>query len=244
MENLLTDHVDAILRLTGRIKFILGHQCAVCLHPTSGVVCHHCLSELPTAHLPCDVCGIELADYGPPEGVTQCADCLKLPKPYTRTTAPFLYAHPLRSMVHKFKHGAPWPLGTWFAEQIACEYQRSHEYRLPHVLVSVPSPRRKLFQRGYNPAHVLATQLARQLHLPVVEPLRRLNNGAEQKTLNRTQRLRSLRNAFSCDQPLSGLRVALIDDVVTTCATAIAASTALLEQGAEEVEVLAIARTP
>lgn len=230
-------------QLSGRLKTALGHECAVCRHRTDDLVCCQCVHSLAKARLPCDVCGIELGVYDHAESLTQCGDCLKLPKPYTRTVTPFLYLDPLCTLVHRFKQGSPSPLGTWFARQIIDRLRQSQHSGLPDMLVSVPSPRRRLFQRGYNPAQVLARALASQLHLQCTEPLRRYTY-TEQKNLKRVQRLRNLRDAFECNTSVKGLRIAVIDDVITTCSTAISVSNTLLKQGATEVEVWAIARTP
>jgi ComF family protein len=108
---------------------------------------------------------------------------------------------------------------------------------------------RRLTERGYNQAWELARRLAAALSLPAsASLLLRPADAAQQIELGRTERLRNLRNAFMVDPArratLRGRRVALVDDVMTTGATAHAAAEALLRAGAAAVDVWILARTP
>jgi len=107
----------------------------------------------------------------------------------------------------------------------------------------------RLAERGYNQAWELARRVAAELHLPArSDVLQRPIGGADQIGLSRVERQRNLRQAFMVDPAqrasIAGLRVALVDDVMTTAATAQAASAALLRAGAAAVEVWVLARTP
>ena len=107
----------------------------------------------------------------------------------------------------------------------------------------------RLSERGYNQAWELARRLGRSLGV-AADPglLWRPADQAHQADLNRAERQRNLRSAFMTDPrrrgELQGHRVALVDDVMTTGATAREAAAALLRGGAAAVDVWVVARTP
>ena len=114
---------------------------------------------------------------------------------------------------------------------------------LPEALVPMPLTRRRLRQRGFNQAALLARSTARLLGLPSLpRHLVRVRNTPPQRSLPRSARLTNVRRAFAVKRPITYRRIALVDDVSTTGATAHAASTALLAGGAEEVHVWVAAK--
>jgi ComF family protein len=120
---------------------------------------------------------------------------------------------------------------------------------LPDTVVPVPMSARRLAERGYNQAWELARHVAAALSLPATASLLlRPVDAAHQIELGRAERRRNLRCAFMVDPLqralLQGCRVALVDDVMTTGATAHAAADALLRAGAAAVDVWVLARTP
>jgi ComF family protein len=111
------------------------------------------------------------------------------------------------------------------------------------AIVPVPLSRRRLFERGYNQARELARGLSGARILPFA--LLRSGDGREQVGLDKKARLENLRNAFvPGGDPVAGLDLILLDDVVTTGATCAAAAAALKKAGAKRVRALALARTP
>ena len=116
----------------------------------------------------------------------------------------------------------------------------------PQALVPVPLHTGRLRERGYDQALELTRPLARRLGLPLRDDLlRRARATAAQSTLDAGQRRRNLRGAFAvrghCALPA---HVALVDDVMTTGATAHAAASALLRAGVARVDVWVCARVP
>jgi predicted amidophosphoribosyltransferase len=109
-------------------------------------------------------------------------------------------------------------------------------------LIPVPLSARRLRQRGFNQALELARAVEEQLQLAVDSAsLRRVRDGLPQVELDRVRRIHNMIGAFDC-APLGGQRIAIIDDVITTGATARAAVAALRAAGASRVYVLALAR--
>ena len=111
-------------------------------------------------------------------------------------------------------------------------------------LIPVPLHRRRLRQRGYNQAALLLGRLSPLLPgRPCWTALRRVKPGPRQTVLGRSARLGNLQGAFRADPvQVRGRRVLLVDDVMTTGATAAACSSALVKAGARQVRVLTLAR--
>ena len=114
----------------------------------------------------------------------------------------------------------------------------------PQALLPVPMPRRSWLRRGRNQASVLAQPLARALKTPMLPALaQRPSKGADQHTLNATERREVLASAFRIKSAPPD-SIAIVDDVLTTGATCAALTTALLAAGAREVHVWCLAVTP
>lgn len=107
-------------------------------------------------------------------------------------------------------------------------------------LVAVPSTRRARRRRGYDPVRVLLAGAG----LPAARPFRTARPHAAQKTLDRTARAAGLDGIFAARGRLDGRRFLLVDDVVTTGATLLAAAAALRSAGAEVPVCAAVASTP
>lgn len=122
-----------------------------------------------------------------------------------------------------------------------------HAYKgrsLPDIIVPLPLHWKKLLWRGFNQSYIVANHLATQLAIPLKDNLcKRTRYSKPQHLLSRTQRNRILRDSFFARPSSKGLHIALVDDVVTTTATARAASRAMLDAGAKSVDIWCIART-
>jgi ComF family protein len=113
----------------------------------------------------------------------------------------------------------------------------------PQLIVPMPLHRTRLRSRGFNQALELARPLARQLHIPLDHSvLVRARATSPQTDLPLAARARNVRMAFRAARDLRGLRVAVVDDVMTTGHTAAAATAALRKAGAAAVEVWVLAR--
>lgn len=184
-----------------------------------------------------------------------CADCFaQLAKPATpirlfqRQSAfdflhcSYLYQPPLSRWIKSFKDRqqlAQLPKLIWLMQQQVPLLNQID------AVVYVPSARSKLLKRGFNPAELLARGLAQHYHWPVLAHGLKKHAAADQRGLNRHQRLLNSRRSLGVGKlDLTGKRILLIEDVLTTGATAYAAALALKQQGAQWVGVWALARTP
>jgi ComF family protein len=131
------------------------------------------------------------------------------------------------------------PLSRLFLAQLA------ENPSLPDLIVPMPLHPVRLRERGFNQSLELARALAAMLDLKIdLWSCRRVHDRPPQSALDQVARQKNLRGAFVADSGLRGRHIALFDDVVTTGATVIAASQALLRAGAGRVDVWALARTP
>lgn len=156
-------------------------------------------------------------------------------------------------MIHRFKYRHQLTQGRalagLLAEYLLHSYDQQRELNLPELIVPVPLHWTRRWQRGFNQAEVLGWDLARVMNTPQLTRLcRRTRRTPPQRGLSRKERQQNLRHAFSLTRharsALEGKCLALLDDVVTTTSTARTLSARLIEAGAAEVHVWALARTP
>ena len=191
----------------------------------------------------CAGCGVPFEL--PAEPGAKCGACLAEAPSYGRARSVFVYDQASRSLVLDFKHGdrteaAP-AFGAWLA-RAGAELLADAD-----VLVPVPLHRWRLFRRRYNQAGLLAHAVARATGVPCVPDLLvRRRATASQGHLSRAGRARNVAHAFQARPGrttlIAGKRILLIDDVLTTGATATECAAALRRAGAASVDVLTLAR--
>ncbi|MGY4823210.1 phosphoribosyltransferase family protein [Stutzerimonas chloritidismutans] len=219
--------------------------CLLCDEPCDGhPLCGPCEAELPWLDGRCATCAVPLPTHG-----LVCGECQKRPPSYDHVEVPWRFAFPVDALITRFKHQARWPFGRLLGERLGLHLQHAFTDGLPQpdLLVPVPLARRRLRQRGFNQAQMLAQWLGGALTLPVDEHLlERVVDTPPQQQLDAATRRRNLRQAF-CLAPgtdIKGRHLALIDDVLTTGATAEALARLLKRAGAVRVDVYCLARTP
>lgn len=169
-----------------------------------------------------------------------CMECTASP-PFGRVWALGLHRGALREAIHHLKFSGRKGLGAPLGWRLAGLVDREHQ-----VIVPLPLHPSRLRERGYNQAALIAQGLAAELCLPVVEgELLRLRRTGHQAKLDREERLCNLQGAFGARSqatpPWAGRAVLLVDDVLTTGATASAAAQALRETGAVRVDLAVLA---
>ncbi len=220
-------------------------NCLLCDETCDGhPLCGPCEAELPWLDGRCATCAVPLPTHG-----LVCGECQKRPPSYDHVEVPWRFAFPVDALITRFKHQARWPFGRLLGERLGLHLQHAFTDGLPQpdLLVPVPLARRRLRQRGFNQAQMLARWLGGALKLPVDEHLlERVVDTPPQQQLDAATRRRNLRQAF-CVAPgtdIKGRHLALIDDVLTTGATAEALARLLKRAGAVRVDVYCLARTP
>ncbi|MGD9868827.1 MAG: ComF family protein [Hyphomicrobiales bacterium] len=230
----------------GIADMVLPPLCAACRAPVSrhGGVCASCWSGIDFIGQPlCDRLGIPLS-Y-PVEGPLVSAAAMADPPVYGRARAVARYDGVMRDLVHGLKYRDRQEGVEMFTRWLA--NAGGELIGEADVIVPVPLYRLRLWTRRFNQSALLGRQLARMVGLPF-EPLalQRTRRTASQVGLTADQRRRNVAGAFAVPQArraaVEGRNVLLIDDVITTGATAEACTRALLKAGAVRVDVLALAR--
>jgi ComF family protein len=200
------------------------------------LVCAGCDRSLPRLGPACPRCA---SPYEEADAALPCGRCQQEPPAHTRVLAPFRYGAPIDRLVQGAKyHGRlDWTAALsrlWLRERLATASI--------DALVAVPLHRARLRERGYNQALELARPLAAAFKLPLLLKVERVRATPPQTGLSREERRRNLRDAFVARENVSGLRLAIVDDVITSGATAEALTRCLLKAGAQSVEVWVVAR--
>ncbi len=211
-------------------------RCAACGEPApcgDAPFCAACAEAVDPVPPGCVRCGMPGPD-------PICGACFAAPPAFAGVQAGGLYGGPLADAIHALKYGGrpavARPLGRWLAARVI----------LPPGarVVPVPLARRRRVARGYDQAWLLAAHLARaagRSRLPGA--LARRRETPPQVGRSRAERARNVAGAFAADpRRVAGLDLVLVDDVVTTGATADAAAGALRRAGARSVTVVALAR--
>jgi ComF family protein len=154
----------------------------------------------------------------------------------------FVFDGPLRKAIHALKYKQ----GTYLVptlRDLCLDTVRTRPLE-PDAIVPVPIGPVRLRERGYNQALLLAESIGNVLHIPVMPALERVKEGPSQTKLNEAERRVNVRDAFRARVDLNpdGLRLLLIDDVMTTGATLDACARALKRAGATKVFGMTIAR--
>ena len=221
----------------------LVSQCEVCRQWGDAALCIDCVARFAAPAPRCGRCGLRLA-----LPAAACGACLRDPPPFEHTVCVADYGFPWDALIAAFKFRGRPELAAVLAGRMHAAVAAS-AVPPPQCLLPVPLAPARLAERGYNQAWELARRLGRSLGVSTDAGLLwRPADQAHQADLNRAERQRNLRSAFMTDPrrrgELQGRRVALVDDVMTTGATAREAAAALLRGGAAAVDVWVVARTP
>lgn len=226
--------------------------CADC-EPTSGGLS----GEPPPAHAQfagrvesfyCSCCG-EPSTCVPGSG-SRCVACQVWPPPLRYVRSRWRYGKEAERLVKALKYGKQRALAEYLAEQlIEIGLSEESEGGFPEkdwdIVIPIPSGTEQLRRRGFHHVALIASRVSKGLDLPLARgALYQTRRVIAQASLGAGQRLDNVRHAFAArDQEVSGRRVLLIDDVITTGATMWSAAWALLEAGATSVDGLSVARS-
>lgn len=226
--------------LNSCIKYVqsrVAQPCFLCGARSLGaLLCPACAADLPRlAAGRCPVCAT------PTLAGTVCGRCLKQPPAFERSVAVYRYDFPVSVLVQQLKYGGELALAPWLADRLA---EQVGTTGLPDLLIPMPLHARRLQERGFNQAALIAGGLARRLDLPSgLDVCRRVKDTRPQVELPIKSRRGNMRNAFVCDADLSGRRVALVDDVMTSGASLNELARVVRKAGATEVAAWVLART-
>jgi len=240
-------------------------MCRGALETPNQCICDACVSELPWLDSQCQQCAVPLTTDA------LCPECQSKPLAYRRCISAFIYEAPIDNIILRLKKD-PYiaeikQLTALLAERILGSYQptaqnpektpeqeATEKPALPELVIPMPLHWRKIAQRGFNQSQIIGNLLSNYFLYEHKTPLRvlsdicqRTSNNQAQQTLNKKQRARSVKDAFSIvagsDLSLKGKTVAMLDDVVTTGATANSLASTVIDAGADQVDIWSLART-
>lgn len=221
--------------LGSMVASLLPSSCFLCAADTTDtLLCPACAADLPRlAAARCPQCGIETT-LG-----ERCGACLKNPPAFIKTIAAFRYEFPVDRLIQALKYGHQLPVATWLgdrlSEQIAAD---EHDLLLP-----LPLHPSRLQARGFNQSSEIARAIHRRLHIPLnMSNLLRTRATPPQAALPHKERAKNVRGAFECTADLSGKRILLVDDVMTTGSTLRECARILELHGAAQITLAVAAR--
>jgi ComF family protein len=220
------------------LDFLLPMQCALCQQysDTRHPLCSWCKASFSSSHKYCPKCG----EPNPVSYRGFCSDCPPIPFTFDRCRIAWEYSDGLRHLIHQWKFEQAFQFTATLADLVTEALPDSPKI---DALIPMPLHWRRFWQRGYNQCELLANTVGRATGVPMVRGLKRINYRSPQHQA-RSKRQRALSaEDFSCRHDVKGLRLALIDDVMTTGNTANAAASCLKQAGARSVELWCIART-
>jgi ComF family protein len=189
----------------------------------------------------CTSCHTPFVNPFPLDEYGVCAACREGLRGFDHASSFGFYEGPLRSLIHLFKYSGMKPLARPLAVLLERAIPVDQQF---DAVVPVPLHWRKRWERGFNQAELLARRIAKHRGVLLVDALKRKRSTAVQATLASAGRRRNVAGAFEIRSKaaVAGKRILLIDDVMTTGATAGACASVLKRAGAKSVSLVTLAR--
>jgi ComF family protein len=219
--------------------------CPVCQQEKSNGqrIGKNCLAKIALVVPPvCNRCGRPQRLEGYSENL--CKQCRETRYYFSEARAVAVYEGSLREILTELKYRYRPELGEVLGKLLVEWVKLHHNFKDFQLIIPIPINDQKLKQRGYNQAELLAKPLQRYLGIPLTNDIIVREKITEsQNALCKNERFRNMQGAFRVVAAgrLSGAKILLVDDILTTGATASEAARVLLRAGASEVKVLTVA---
>lgn len=235
------------------LEAFLPQRCFLCLAKTgTQLLCPDCSADLPV--LPKELC--PCCAQASPAGLP-CGACLRQPPHFDATYACLRYDFPVDRLIQALKYGHTLAVGRYLGEKLAEDFvhqtgtkdardttESSEITKHIDLIMALPLSRQRLTERGFNQALELARPLALRLERPLItQGYQRQRHTLTQASLPWQARQKNIRKAFECTMDLSGQRVLVVDDVMTTGASLNEFARTLKAAGAQWVGNCVLART-
>lgn len=227
-------------------KAVFKQSCLLCKSVGGSNIglCDDCQKDLPWHIQPhCPQCGLLSLNN------QICGHCLKSQPDFDTTQALFTYDFPLAALLQRYKYGSMLNLSHSFADLMAQHLLGNHpSTQRIDLIIAMPMHPKRLQERGFNQALEIAKLLSKKLQIPLdYTSCIRNKLTPPQASLPLKERIKNIRGVFSVNEVhpsnLKGLKIALIDDVMTTGASLNELAKTLKKAGASHVECWVIART-
>ncbi|WP_392566173.1 phosphoribosyltransferase family protein [Utexia brackfieldae] len=215
--------------------------CHLSLRLSQHGICSYCLKQLTAIDCPCLLCSL------PSFSTPVCYSCRHKSPLWSILMAVTAYREPLKQLVHQLKFNRRIELSYLFGRLLLLrwlDYRRIQGLQKPDLVLSVPLSQRRQAQRGFNQTALMAKLVAYWLDCDYSQDqLIRKKLTPDQKYLSARDRRANLHNAFDCQDLLSGKRILLVDDIVTTGSTIDEICQVLARNGAKDIQVICLCRT-
>jgi ComF family protein len=227
---------NQLSNLSNFSNILFRQNCLLCASPEASIhaLCKACLNNLPwQLTSSCPQCGL-VSDGN------VCGSCISSPPDFDATHAVFIYTFPVDAMMQRYKYGSMLNLAQTFGQLL------SEKTNLETVDLIFPMPmhQTRLKERGFNQAHEIAKVLTKNNKEKLdFKSVQRQTLTPPQASLPLKQRVKNIKGAFAVNTNLTGKRIAIVDDVMTTGASLNELAKTLKKSGASHVECWVIART-
>lgn len=238
--NNLTQNFKKFINKFLNLVFPENTKCIFCkkeiINFNKNPYCEECKSIIFNDGNKCIICDTHIKD-----GNIICDNCKSKPKKFEKCFCPLNYSGDVRKSILDFKDGNAKYLGKYFAK-IMYKYLNDNKIEFDYITF-VPSHKKIIKKRGYNPAEILAKELSTLYNIPCIETLLKTSSTLQQKNLTFEERTQNLKNSMivTNSKIIKNKSLLLVDDVVTTCAT-INHCANLLSLYANKIYATAIAR--
>ena len=232
------------------LEFFLPAVCLGCrdhlpLERSAELVCSPCRTRLRGPPWPrCRRCGFPVGSGA--VAADTCVECAGWGSGLSAASFAVVLRPPANALVHGLKYDGWSGLARLMGERMAQSAIPRELVSAPYLIVPIPTTRRRARTRGYNQARLLAEVLADRVDMPLVDALERRHGGPTQVGLHPAGRRANGKRAFAvraeARTTLTGARVLLVDDVLTTGSTAMEAARPLVQAGATKVFLSTFAR--
>ena len=229
---------DGKARAISRFLFPVDITCNACGREIfDGYFCPECAEKLPfNDGVICNHCGRRV--FGPEEF---CSSCNGRETYFDRVRSVFIYSDPIKKLISSLKYNGKRYLAEVFAFYLVRLYYSS--FFNADAVVYPPMSEERLKERGYNQAELLAKEFSILTGIPVLDDVLVKNKETpRQATLNAADRRKNLQGSFGLQKAelIGSKNVLIVDDVMTTGATAEILAGLLLKNGARKVDVLTV----
>ena len=214
-------------------------------------ICHNCRTDPESNHGLCEKC-LQLISLNATcceicaRPLTQnlvCGQCQKIPPFFDRALTPLLYVDPVDRFLCGLKYREQFSFAR-FAAGVMTNHALKTGQKTPDMICPVPMTSKTLRKRGFNQSAFIGQLIAWQLGIPMSSNLiLKTRDTAHQSDLKAKERQNNLKGAFECKRQVRGRHIVIVDDVLTTGATANEISKTLKKYGASRVDIWACART-
>ncbi|MCX7990803.1 MAG: ComF family protein [Proteobacteria bacterium] len=226
--------------LSGFFSFIADERCLGCGRE-SGFICKNCYSKITFNKNFCCYCAYPL-----PDSIEKsiCGSCLNSKPLFSKTVAPFIYEGIVREILLSAKFSGNY----YYYERLINQFWDEFENLLKaffdaEVIVPVPLSRKRLIERGYNQAGLIAKYLSKKLNKPVIlSALSKTIETKPQSQLGERERHSNIKNAFCLKKTINFSKIIIVDDIITTSATVSEVTKVLKKGGVNEVYIFSLCR--